>query len=74
MLDGTGFGLDGAHRARAGHDVNYLGWAGVLEGNSFPLTLEETKGILPRGGTILGSSRTNPFKIDGGVDSRLGLG
>jgi 6-phosphofructokinase 1 len=38
------------------------GWAGVVEGNSFPLTLEETKGILPRGGTILGTSRTNPYK------------
>src|SRR5215212_8234149 len=38
------------------------GWAGVLDDNSFPLTLDETKGILPRGGTILGTSRTNPFK------------
>jgi 6-phosphofructokinase 1 len=38
------------------------GWAGVLDGNSFELTLEETKGILPRGGTILGTSRTNPYK------------
>ena len=38
------------------------GWAGVLEGNGFELTLEETKGILPRGGTILGTSRTNPYK------------
>ena len=27
----TGFGLDGPHRGRAAHDVNYLGWAGVLE-------------------------------------------
>ena len=27
----TGFGLDGPHRSRAGHDLNYLGWAGVLE-------------------------------------------
>ncbi len=27
----TGFGTDGPHRSRAGHDVNYLGWAGVLE-------------------------------------------
>jgi crotonobetainyl-CoA:carnitine CoA-transferase CaiB-like acyl-CoA transferase len=27
----TGFGLDGAHAGRAGHDLNYLGWAGVLE-------------------------------------------
>jgi ATP-dependent phosphofructokinase / diphosphate-dependent phosphofructokinase len=38
------------------------GWAGVLEGNGFELTLDETKGILPRGGTILGTSRTNPYK------------
>ena len=38
------------------------GWAGVLDGNSFDLTLEATKGILPRGGTILGTSRTNPYK------------
>jgi alpha-methylacyl-CoA racemase len=27
----TGFGDEGRHRARAGHDLNYLGWAGVLE-------------------------------------------
>ena len=27
----TGFGVDGPHRARPGHDINYLGWAGVLE-------------------------------------------
>jgi 6-phosphofructokinase 1 len=33
-----------------------------------PLTLESTRGILPRGGTILGSSRTNPFKIENGVE------
>jgi 6-phosphofructokinase 1 len=32
------------------------------------LTLETTRGILPRGGTILGSSRTNPFKIENGVE------
>ena len=42
------------------------GWAGVLEGDSAPLTLENTSGILHRGGTILGTSRTNPFKEDGG--------
>ena len=30
--------------------------------------MQEVRGILPRGGTILGSSRTNPFKIDGGVE------
>src|SRR3954466_15114808 len=41
------------------------GWAGVLQGEGRELTAEETKGILPRGGTILGSSRTNPFKEGG---------
>jgi ATP-dependent phosphofructokinase / diphosphate-dependent phosphofructokinase len=38
------------------------GWRGPLENDSFPLDFESTRGILPRGGTILGSSRTNPFK------------
>jgi len=42
------------------------GWKGVLEGLTMPLDVEACRGILPRGGTILGSSRTNPFKIDGG--------
>ena len=42
------------------------GWAGVLADEAEPLTLESTRGILPRGGTILGTSRTNPFKEDGG--------
>jgi 6-phosphofructokinase 1 len=37
------------------------GWAGVLEGNTTELTRASTAGILPRGGTILGTSRTNPF-------------
>ena len=37
------------------------GWAGVLEGRVVPLSRESTAGILPRGGTILGTSRTNPF-------------
>jgi phosphofructokinase-like protein len=44
------------------------GWKGPLEGLSRPLGIAEVRGILPRGGTILGSSRTNPFKIDGGVE------
>ena len=44
------------------------GWKGPLEGLTKPLGIAEVRGILPRGGTILGSSRTNPFKIDGGVD------
>ena len=44
------------------------GWAGVLSGEGHELTDEETKGILPRGGTILGSSRTNPYKLDDGPE------
>src|SRR4051812_8771876 len=44
------------------------GWRGPLEGLSEELTFESTRGILPRGGTILGSSRTNPFKRDDGPD------
>lgn len=44
------------------------GWRGPLEGLTMPLDIQATRGILPRGGTILGSSRTNPFKIDGGID------
>ncbi len=43
------------------------GWRGVLENAFEPLTIESTRGILPRGGTILGSSRTNPYKRDDGV-------
>ncbi len=41
------------------------GWAGLLTDEAFELTLERTVGILPRGGTILGTSRTNPFVEDG---------
>jgi ATP-dependent phosphofructokinase / diphosphate-dependent phosphofructokinase len=44
------------------------GWRGLLEADAMPLGVAEVRGILPRGGTILGSSRTNPFKIDGGVE------
>jgi phosphofructokinase-like protein len=44
------------------------GWKGPLEGLTMELGIAEVRGILPRGGTILGSSRTNPFKIDGGVE------
>jgi phosphofructokinase-like protein len=43
------------------------GWRGVLEGSFEELTIESTRGILPRGGTILGSSRTNPYKRDDGL-------
>jgi ATP-dependent phosphofructokinase / diphosphate-dependent phosphofructokinase len=45
------------------------GWRGPLERDSRPLGIPEVRGILPRGGTILGSSRTNPFKEDGGPET-----
>ncbi len=44
------------------------GWRGPLENLTSELGIPQVRGILPRGGTILGSSRTNPFAIDGGVD------
>jgi ATP-dependent phosphofructokinase / diphosphate-dependent phosphofructokinase len=44
------------------------GWRGPLERDSRPLGIPEVRGILPRGGTILGSSRTNPFKEEGGPE------
>jgi phosphofructokinase-like protein len=44
------------------------GWKGPLEGLTMELGIPQVRGILPRGGTILGSSRTNPFKIEGGVE------
>jgi phosphofructokinase-like protein len=51
-----------------GHEfVGYRdGWRGPLESDSRPLGVPEVRGILPRGGTILGSSRTNPFAMDRG--------
>jgi 6-phosphofructokinase 1 len=44
------------------------GWRGPLEGITVELGVDQVRGILPRGGTILNSSRTNPFKVDGGVE------
>ena len=44
------------------------GWAGAIAGSVTELTPQSTAGILPRGGTILGSSRTNPYKEDGGPE------
>ena len=44
------------------------GWRGLIEGTVVPLASEGTRGILPRGGTILGTSRTNPFKVEGGPE------
>ncbi|MCW2749738.1 MAG: 6-phosphofructokinase, partial [Aeromicrobium sp.] len=44
------------------------GWRGPLENDTMELGIAEVRGILPRGGTILGSSRTNTFSIEGGVE------
>ena len=43
------------------------GWLGLVEGQVVPLDMSSISGILPRGGTILGTSRTNPFKVENGV-------
>jgi ATP-dependent phosphofructokinase / diphosphate-dependent phosphofructokinase len=43
------------------------GWRGVIECHTTELSTNHTRGILPRGGTILGTSRTNPYKSDDGV-------
>jgi 6-phosphofructokinase 1 len=42
------------------------GWKGVLEARTVPLGVDALRGTLPRGGTIIGTSRTNPYKSDGG--------
>jgi ATP-dependent phosphofructokinase / diphosphate-dependent phosphofructokinase len=47
------------------------GWLGLVESHFQPLGYREISGILPRGGTILGTSRTNPYKTEGGVERVL---
>jgi phosphofructokinase-like protein len=47
------------------------GWRGLVEGKLEELGPREVSGILPRGGTILGTSRTNPYKVEGGVERVL---
>ena len=47
------------------------GWRGLMEGSFLPLNLERTSGILTLGGSILGFSRTNPFKHKEGVETVL---
>jgi phosphofructokinase-like protein len=55
-------GIDQGHAILGFRD----GWRGPIERDVDELTVESIRGILPRGGTILGSSRTNPFKRDDG--------
>ncbi|MBL1096387.1 6-phosphofructokinase [Streptomyces coffeae] len=69
-------GLNAAIRAivRQGVEVHGFdfvgvrdGWRGALDGGIVPLDVQAVRGILPRGGTILGSSRTNPLASEDGV-------
>jgi phosphofructokinase-like protein len=57
-------------KGEGGYGHSFLGyrhgWRGVMEGESIPLSLQSVRGLLPRGGTILGTSRTNPFKTEAG--------
>src|ERR1700750_470095 len=47
--------------------VGFLdGWKGVLEASTMPLDVRAMRGTLPRGGTVIGTSRTNPYKVEGG--------
>jgi ATP-dependent phosphofructokinase / diphosphate-dependent phosphofructokinase len=70
-------GLNAVIRAAVRKGVQYYGlefvgfrdgWKGPLDRMTKPLDVEAVRGILPRGGTILGSSRTNPLKVEGGVE------
>jgi 6-phosphofructokinase 1 len=62
-------------RGERGFDDEFVGfvdgWRGVIEDRTTRLDVERCRGILPRGGTILGTSRTNPYKVDGGVVKAL---
>jgi 6-phosphofructokinase 1 len=56
-----------------GHEVTGIreGWRGLVDRKVEPLGPREVSGLLPRGGTIIGTSRTNPFRIEGAVDAVL---
>jgi ATP-dependent phosphofructokinase / diphosphate-dependent phosphofructokinase len=81
MLTGGGDcpGLNAVIRAvgrrvmtRGGEVMGVLeGWKGLVDGLFAPLGPREISGLLPRGGTILGTTRTNPFRVDGGVERVL---
>jgi phosphofructokinase-like protein len=44
------------------------GWRGVLEADTMDVSVDTFRNTLPRGGTVLGSSRTNPLKVEGGLE------
>jgi 6-phosphofructokinase 1 len=72
-------GLNAAIRAVTRHSLDRgcrvvgirEGWRGLVEGITRELGAREISGTLPRGGTMLGTSRTNPFRVEGGVDRLL---
>lgn len=59
-------------RGERHHDDEIIGihdgWRGLLDDDMHQLSVSELRGTLPRGGTVLGTSRVSPFTIDGGVD------
>jgi ATP-dependent phosphofructokinase / diphosphate-dependent phosphofructokinase len=59
------------------HDAEFVGfrdgWRGPLVADTQPLDVSAVRGILPRGGTILGSSRTNPLSDEAALDGKTGL-
>jgi ATP-dependent phosphofructokinase / diphosphate-dependent phosphofructokinase len=61
----------------AEHDMEFIGfrdgWRGPLEGDTMVLDVAAVRGILPRGGTILGSSRTNPLAESAAAGGKSGL-
>ncbi len=61
----------------AEHEMEFIGfrdgWRGPLEGDTMVLDVAAVRGILPRGGTILGSSRTNPMAESNTVDGMTGI-
>src|ERR1035438_3526308 len=67
--------IRGCVMAGLGKGFEFIGlhgsWRGVVEGKAQPLGLADVKEIIGQGGTILGTSRTNPFKIEGAVEKCL---
>src|SRR5215472_5650429 len=61
----------------AEHEMEFIGfrdgWRGPLEGDTMVLDVQAVRGILPRGGTILGSSRTNPLAESAAAGGRSGV-
>src|SRR6266571_5546928 len=57
-------------RTYDGHMLGFEdGWLGLLENRARDLDLDAVTGILPRGGTMLGTSRTDPYREPGGIEA-----